>query len=71
MQLKSAKPQSPFIYLRSLFLIPAIASLLFFLWCAWSILPYFLAMLASGIIFQLSLMGISPLVVSIFIKVKS
>ncbi|MBD2150027.1 hypothetical protein H6F44_07810 [Pseudanabaena sp. FACHB-1277] len=61
MQLKSAKPRSVFTYLRSLFLIPAIASLLFFLWCVWSILPYFLAMMLCGLAFQLSVMGLLPL----------
>ena len=61
MQLKSAKPKSPSVYLRSLFLIPAIASLLIFFWCVWSILPYFLAMMLCGLAFQLSVMGLLPM----------
>ena len=68
--LKSAKPKSPFIYLRSLFLIPAIASLVFFLWCVWSILPYFLAMVVSGLAFQLSVMGLFPLL-NLYLRRKS
>ena len=70
MMLKSAKPKSAFTYLRSLFLIPAIASLLVLLWCVWSILPYFLAIAASGVLFQLSLMGLQPLL-NFYLRVKS
>ena len=70
MQLKSAKPKSVFTYLRSLFLIPAIASLLIFLWFVWSILPYFVGMLACGIVFQLSVMGLLPLL-NIYLRGKS
>ena len=70
MMLKSAKPKSWVIYLRSLFLIPAIACLLVFLWCVWSVLPYFLAMAVSGLLFQLSFMGFAPLL-NLYLRVKS
>ncbi len=70
MQLKPAQPKSAFTYLRSLFLIPAIASLLLFLWCVWSVLPYVLAMTVSGLLFQLSLMGLQPLL-NVYLRVKS
>jgi hypothetical protein len=66
MQLKSAKPKSPLIHVRWLLLIPAIASLLVALWCVWSILPYFLGIALGGLIFQLSLLGMEPLLPFIF-----
>lgn len=40
------------------------------LWCVWSILPYFLTMGVSGLLFQLSVIGLQPLL-NIYLRGKS
>lgn len=61
MILKSAKPKTPFTFLRSLFIVPAIASVAMMVWCVWQMFPYFLMMAICGFIFQLSIFGMAPL----------
>jgi hypothetical protein len=61
MILKSAKPKTPFTFLRWLFVFPAIASLAMMFWLIWHVLPYFFLMAFCGLIFQISFAGLEPL----------
>jgi hypothetical protein len=61
MELKSATPKSRLRYLRILFFIPAIASLVVMAYCIWQIFPWFVAMAIAGLIASYSIMQIIPL----------